>query len=226
MALATFPYRKLLLEIGKDLRDDELEQLKLLCKDFIPPAKAEGMRTGQLLFTALEEVGYITSSDVRMLKEILLPVRADLVTNVEIYEKQYSGVALAATESGQEVSNGPALGLKGQGVTDDILNEIGKSLARDWRSLARCLKVENDDILKIVADHRDSLEEQGIQMLFAWFKKFGSAKGNDSIGDLLMRSKAANVLDEALRKARLSSIADKNFGRVYFHQRENRPQNN
>lgn len=227
MALATFTFRKLLLEISKDLRDGELDELKMLCKDLVPPAKAETLKTGQALFTGLEEEGYITASDMKVLKEILRLVRVDLVTKIEKYEEQYQGVAATATtstESGQGISGSHAPGLKGQIVTEEVLYNIGKSLARDWRSLARCLKMDNDDILKIAADYRDSLEEQGIQMLSKWFKSFGSAQEN-SIGELLMRSKAANTLDEALRKARLSSIADKVFERVYLNQRENRPQN-
>lgn len=222
MALATFAFRKLLLEISKDLRDGELDELKMLCKDLVPPAKAETLTTGQALFTGLEEEGYITASDMKVLKEILRLVRVDLVTKIEKYEEQYQGVAATATTSTESGSHAP--GIKGQIVTEEVLYNIGKSLARDWRSLARCLKMDNDDILKIAADYRDSLEEQGIQMLSKWFKSFGSAQEN-SIGELLMRSKAANTLDEALRKARLSSIADKAFERVYLNQRENRPQN-
>lgn len=212
MALATFKYRKLLLTISKDLRDGEFQELKILCRDLIPPGKSEPMTTGQLLFTGLEEEGLITAGDVGLLKEILEPVRMDLISKVEDYEKQYAGVAALADKMPK--------GLEGQTLTEEIIRKVGGSLARDWRSLARCLKMKNDDILKIASDNRDSLEEQGVQMLFKWFKDFGDARANDTLGEKMMRASAANVLDDALRRARLSSIADQNFGRDFLLARE------
>ncbi|XP_062500381.1 FAS-associated death domain protein-like [Corticium candelabrum] len=214
MAVAMLEYRKLLLKISKDLRDEEFQELKLLCLDLVPAAKAEGLTSGQMLFGALEEASLITPGNVELLKELLEPIRKDLVPLVDEYEKKIPGITAIA-----EMRTDTPGGHQGQLVTEDVLFKIGRSLARDWRNLARCLKMKNDDILGLASDYRDSLQEQGTQMLFKWFKDFGDARKNDISGTLAMQAAAANTLDEALRKARLSSIADQNFGRVFLDAR-------
>ncbi|XP_065830493.1 FAS-associated death domain protein-like [Oscarella lobularis] len=204
--MATLLYRKLLMRVGNELTDEQLTAIKLLCKDILSTAKAEDVDTGQKLFTALDEAGCIAPTNVSLLKTLLEDVRTDLIRKVEEYEEEF----------GKPSAKLPA-GLEGKVLTKQVINDIGGELARDWRTLARRLDMKNEDILGIASDYRDSLKEQGIQMLYKWYRDMAS--GKDEIVDVVRAQQAAAKLDEALRKAGLTSIADEHFGRVFEEAR-------
>eukprot|EP00118_Oscarella_pearsei_P027019 m.310664 g.310664 ORF g.310664 m.310664 type:complete len:207 (+) comp53618_c0_seq1:65-685(+) len=204
--MANFPYRLMLKKVGEELSDEQVASLKLLCKDEIPPGKAETITTGQQLFTALEEAGYISSANLTFMKTILEEYRVDLIRKVEEYEEQFG-------KPGAKLPKG----LEGKVLTAELASEIGSQLSRDWRTLARRLKVSNDEILNVASDHRDSLQEQGIQMVLRWYKTMPA--GKQEVVDVIRGQQAAEVLDAALRSAGLTSIADKHFGRVFEEAR-------
>ena len=52
---------------------------------------------------------------------------------------------------------------------------LAKSMATDWETLGRMLGVGENSMYAIKKDHRDSVQEQAVQMLLKWVEENGSA---------------------------------------------------
>ena len=64
-------FRKTLVELGKHITTETLEDLKYLCQDVVLPARMEKVKTARDLFLALEECGKISATNTQYLIELL-----------------------------------------------------------------------------------------------------------------------------------------------------------
>lgn len=80
-------YRKLALDIARELNDDELEQVKYLCADFLPLTQRETTTTTIQLFGELEKLQRMGVDNLSFLKDLLQTLdRFDLLEKVEDFE--------------------------------------------------------------------------------------------------------------------------------------------
>eukprot|EP00058_Branchiostoma_floridae_P010987 XP_002596475.1 hypothetical protein BRAFLDRAFT_243662 [Branchiostoma floridae] len=172
-------FKKCLNEIGKKLTDEQLLSLKFLCSDYIGRKRQEEIKSPLHLFQALEERDKLRYDNTGFLKEILqTEKREDLVKYIEDFESHVGGgCALQVFSRWRE-------------VFDLVENNLG----RNWRQLARKLRLTETDIECISEDYSRKLREQGRQALILWSEKNEDATFQDLV--------------TALRRCQLNDIAD------------------
>eukprot|EP00058_Branchiostoma_floridae_P000503 XP_002585991.1 hypothetical protein BRAFLDRAFT_255736 [Branchiostoma floridae] len=174
-------FKKCLNEIGKKLTEDQLLSLKFLCSDYIGRKRQEEIKSPLHLFQALEERDKLRYDNTGFLKEILqTEKREDLVKYIEDFESRLH----LCTDSN------PTQNTRWREVFDLVENNLG----RNWRQLARKLRLTETDIECISEDHSRKLREQGRQALILWSEKNEDATFQDLV--------------TALRRCQLNDIAD------------------
>ncbi|XP_044176266.1 uncharacterized protein LOC114960803 [Acropora millepora] len=82
------PYRKMLLDLSRNLPNDDLEAFKFACLDRIPLAKSEKVTAGFQLFDLLEQKGAITPQNLTFLEDMMRAIgRDDLASKVNQFMK-------------------------------------------------------------------------------------------------------------------------------------------
>ncbi|XP_066304106.1 FAS-associated death domain protein-like [Branchiostoma lanceolatum] len=192
-------FKKCLNEIGKKLTDEQLESLKFLCSDYIGRKRQEEIKSPLNLFQALEERDKLRYDNTSFLKEILLTEkREDLVKYIETFEAQQ-----VCTDSNPTQNSGTRLTARGSQrqppVHQDarwreVFDLVENNLGRNWRQLARKLRLSETEIECISEDYSRRLREQGRQALILWSEKNEDATFQDLV--------------TALRRCQLNDIAD------------------
>ena len=82
------PYRKILLDLSRDLPKDNLEAFKFACLDRVPSAKLEEVTAGFQLFHLLQQKGAITPQNLTFLEDTMQAIgRDDLASKVNQFMK-------------------------------------------------------------------------------------------------------------------------------------------
>lgn len=82
------PYRKILLDLSRNLPNDDLEAFKFACLDLVPPAKLEKVTAGFQLFHLLQQKGAITPQNLTFLEDTMQEIgRLDLASKVNQFMK-------------------------------------------------------------------------------------------------------------------------------------------
>ncbi|XP_035669629.1 FAS-associated death domain protein-like [Branchiostoma floridae] len=193
-------FKKCLNEIGKKLTEDQLLSLKFLCSDYIGRKRQEEIKSPLHLFQALEERDKLRYDNTGFLKEILqTEKREDLVKYIEDFESRLH----LCTDSNPTQNSGTRLNARGSQrqppVHQDarwreVFDLVENNLGRNWRQLARKLRLTETDIECISEDHSRKLREQGRQALILWSEKNEDATFQDLV--------------TALRRCQLNDIAD------------------
>lgn len=169
----------LLHSVSSGLSSDELAQLKFLCQGRVSKRKLERARSGVDLFSVLLEQSELDGERPELLRELLASLRRqDLLRLLDDYE---GGAAGRAAPEERDLC----------AAFDIICDHVGK----DWRRLARQLKVSDSKIDAIEVKYPRNLTEQVRESLRVW----KSSSGENA---------APARLVEALRACRLNLVAD------------------
>ncbi|XP_058382167.1 FAS-associated death domain protein [Diceros bicornis minor] len=173
------PFLVLLHSVSAGLSSGELTELKFLCQGRVGKRKLERVQSGLDLFSVLLEQNELDPEHTALLRELLASLRRhDLLRRLDDYE---AGAAGGAAPEEQDL----------QAAFDLICDNVGK----DWKRLARQLKVSDAKIDAIEERYPRNLTEQVRESLRVW--------KNTSRGDA-----AVSHLVGALRACRLNLVAD------------------
>ncbi|XP_040826915.1 FAS-associated death domain protein [Ochotona curzoniae] len=173
------PFLVLLHSVSASLSSDELRELKFLCNGRVGKRKLERVQSGLDLFSVLLEQNDLEPERTDLLRDLLLELRRhDLLLRLEAFE---AGAA-----------SGPAPGAADLRAAFDIVcDNVGK----DWRRLARQLRVSDAKIDGIEERYPRNLSERVRESLRVWKN---SERENATVARLV----------EALRACRMNLVAD------------------
>lgn len=173
------PFLVLLHSLSSSLSSNDLTDLKFLCRERVSKRKLERVQSGLDLFSVLLEQNDLERGRTELLRELLASVRRqDLLQRLDDFE---AGTAAAAAPGEADLQ-----------VAFDIVCE---NVGRDWRRLARELKLSEAKIDGIEERYPRSLSERVRESLRAWKN---AEKENASVAGLV----------RALRACRLNLVAD------------------
>lgn len=173
------PFLVLLHSVSAGLSSSELTQVKFLCRDRVSKRKLELAQSGLDLFAVLLEQNELSAEDTVLLRELLGSLRReDLLRHLDDFER---GAAGGAAPEEREL----------QAAIEIICDNVGK----DWKRLARHLRVSDIKIEAIEEKYPRSLAEQVRELLRVW----KSSTQEDA---------AVSRLVEALRGCQLNVVAD------------------
>ncbi|CAO2584054.1 FAS-associated death domain protein [Lemmus lemmus] len=173
------PFLVLLHSLSGSLSSSDLMELKFLCRERVGKRKLERMQSGLDLFSVLLEQNDLGPNDTRLLRELLASLRRhDLQQRLDNFEAGHA-VSAAPGEADLQVA------------FDIVCDNVG----RDWKRLARMLKLSEVKIDGIEERYPRSLSEQVRETLRVW--------------KIVEREKATvSELVNALRMCRLNLVAD------------------
>ncbi|KAM5138055.1 FAS-associated death domain protein [Mantella aurantiaca] len=178
-------FNVLLLKISDKLSDDELRDMKFLCKDKIPKKKMETITKPTDLFTKLMEMTEISKDNPSFLIELLQRIhRDDLTQEVKEFQTPLSKEETSVEEEADEDQLGQAF---------DIICE---NVAKEWKMLMRNLGVTDSTMEQVAYANPYNLREQIRQCLREWKKK---KRENANVSALI----------KALEKSRLKLVAER-----------------
>lgn len=173
------PFLVLLHSLSSSLSSNDLTDLKFLCRERVSKRKLERVQSGLDLFSVLLEQNDLERGRTELLRELLASLRRqDLLQRLEDFE---AGAAAAAAPGEADLR-----------VAFDIVCD---NVGRDWRRLARELKLSEAKIDGIEERYPRSLSERVRETLRAWKS---AEKENASVAGLV----------RALRACRLNLVAD------------------
>nr|XP_004459405.1 FAS-associated death domain protein [Dasypus novemcinctus] len=173
------PFLVLLHSMSAGLASAEVTELKFLCRGLVSKKRLERVQSGLDLFSALLELNELDGGRTALLRELLTSLRRhDLLRRLDDFE------AGAAARAGPEE--------EGLHVAFNIICD---NMGRDWRRLARHLRVSDAKIDVIEEKYPRNLTEQVRESLRTWKN---------------MRGEEATVahLVGALRACNLNLVAD------------------
>ncbi|XP_036991201.2 FAS-associated death domain protein [Artibeus jamaicensis] len=171
------PFLVLLHSVSTRLSSSELSDLKFLCQGRLGKRKLERVQSGVDLFSFLLEQNELDREHPELLRELLASLRRqDLLRLLDDFEEGRAG-----PEEQQDF----------QAAFDIICDHVGK----DWRRLARQLRVSDSKIDAIEVKYPRNLTEQVRESLRVWKK---AAREHASVSHLV----------QALRACRLNLLAD------------------
>ncbi|XP_043938450.1 FAS-associated death domain protein [Protopterus annectens] len=161
----------LLHTVSQKLKGDDLKALKFLCGDKIGKKKLESVESGTDLFALLIELNEISANNTSFLQEILNRVcRHDLADEVKRFDD-------SACDSSSEV-----LDQKEKDRLEIAYKVICGQVGKNWKMLARKLKIPEAKLDAIVQANPYDLQEQLMQSLMYWQKTKGvAAKAEDLV---------------------------------------------
>jgi len=170
-------FRMILNRISQNIRQDELSRMKFMCADHIPKRKMEDIVTPLNLWEVLME------------KEIIGPMKVEFIENLLVQIDRLDLLDL--------FNDLRRTGLEGPGFQDltEEMNYVAGNIGRDWRLLARQLKIRDPDIQQIEESNPRNLREQSYNSLRLW-------------QSLEKESATRDVLVKALRKCNQNLLAD------------------
>lgn len=173
------PFLVLLHSVSTGLSSDELTELKFLCQGRVGKRKLERVHSGLDLFNVLLEQNELDAERTGLLRELLASLRRqDLLRLLDDFE---AGAAGGAPPEERDL----------RAAFDIICDNVGK----DWRRLARYLKVTDAKIDAIEEKYPRNLTEQVRESLRVW----KSSRREDA---------AVSHLVRALRACQLNLVAD------------------
>ncbi|XP_044618073.1 FAS-associated death domain protein [Equus asinus] len=173
------PFLVLLHSVSAGLSSSELTELKFLCQGRVGKRKLERVQSGLDLFSVLLEQNELDPEHTVLLRELLASLRRhDLLRRLDDYE---AGAAGGASPEEQDL----------RAAFDIICDNVGK----DWKRLARRLKVSDAKIDAIEEKYPRNLTEQLRESLRVW----RNANREDA---------AVAHLVGALRACRMNLVAD------------------
>ncbi|XP_029812688.1 FAS-associated death domain protein [Suricata suricatta] len=173
------PFLVLLHSLSASLSTSELTELKFLCQGRVSKKKLERVQYGVDLFTVLLEQNELDREHTGLLREMLASLRRqDLLGRLDHFE---AGAAAEASPEERDL----------HAAFDIICDHVGK----DWRRLARQLRVSDAKIDAIEERYPRNLTEQVRESLRVWKS---SHKEGPPVPHLL----------RALRACRLNLVAD------------------
>lgn len=182
-------FRKLLGSLSDGLGSQNLRELKNLCYDNIGEQKREQVSDGLALFNVLLEQELITREKPQYLCVLLDEIgRKDLSSKVQDYIK-----SLAV----EEVEPDTAL----YELDFSHLKVISAEVGKDWKMLARHLRLDEITIQSIHSENGGNLHEASLQALLRW----QSLSGDNA---------TPRALKKALTDMRLMAIVHKHFNAV------------
>lgn len=182
-------FRKLLGSLSDGLGSQNLRELKNLCYDNIGEQKREQVSDGLALFNVLLEQELITREKPQYLCVLLDEIgRKDLSSKVQDYIK-----SLAV----EEVEPDTAL----YELDFSHLKVISAEVGKDWKMLARHLRLDEITIQSIHSENGGNLHEASLQALLRW----QSLSGDNA---------TPQALKKALTDMRLMAIVHKHFNAV------------
>lgn len=173
------PFLVLLHSLSSSLSSSDLMELKFLCRERVSKRKLERVQSGLDLFSVLLEQNDLERTRTGLLRELLASLRRhDLLQRLDDFE---AGTAASASPGEADL----------QVAFDIVCDNVG----REWKRLARQLKVSEVKIDGIEAKYPRSLSEQVREALRVW---------------KLAERETATVagLVKALRACRLNLVAD------------------
>ncbi|XP_015987062.2 FAS-associated death domain protein [Rousettus aegyptiacus] len=173
------PFLVLLHSVSASLSNGELMELKFLCQGRVSKRKLERVQSGVDLFTVLLEQNELDAQHTELLRELLTSLRRqDLLRRLDDFEAD-------------AVSQAPPEEQDLHVAFDIICDHVGK----DWRRLARQLKLSDSKIDAIEVKYPRNLTEQVRESLRVWKSSQREAA-------------VVSQLVEALRACRLNLVAD------------------
>uniref|UniRef100_A0A8C6R209 FAS-associated death domain protein n=2 Tax=Nannospalax galili TaxID=1026970 RepID=A0A8C6R209_NANGA len=173
------PFLVLLHSVSRHLSTGELADLKFLCRGRVAKRKLECVQSGLDLFSVLLEQGDLERERPGLLRELLASLRRhDLLQLLDDYE---AGAAVGAAPGEADLR-----------VAFDIVCD---SVGRDWKKLARQLKLSEAKMDGIEERYPRSLSERVREALRVW-KNVEQEKAT-----------VARLM-EALRTCQLNLVAD------------------
>nr|BAC27384.1 unnamed protein product [Mus musculus] len=173
------PFLVLLHSLSGSLSGNDLMELKFLCRERVSKRKLERVQSGLDLFTVLLEQNDLERGHTGLLRELLASLsRHDLLQRLDDFE---AGTATAAPPGEADL----------QVAFDIVCDNVG----RDWKRLARELKVSEAKMDGIEEKYPRSLSERVRESLKVWKN---AEKKNASVAGLV----------KALRTCRLNLVAD------------------
>ncbi|XP_037696038.1 FAS-associated death domain protein isoform X1 [Choloepus didactylus] len=146
------PFLVLLHSVSAGLANSELAELKFLCRGHLSKKKLERVQSGVDLFSMLLEQNELDSENTRLLRELLTSLRRqDLLRRLDDFE---AGAAAQAAPQEEDL----------HAAFDIICDNVGK----DWRRLARHLKVSDHKIEEVSEKYPRNLTEQVRASLQVW----------------------------------------------------------
>nr|ACK43162.1 FAS (TNFRSF6)-associated via death domain [Mus spretus] len=173
------PFLVLLHSLSGSLSGNDLMELKFLCRERVSKRKLERVQSGLDLFTVLLGQNDLERGRTGLLRELLASLRRhDLLQRLDDFE---AGTATAAPPGEADL----------QVAFDIVCDNVG----RDWKRLARELKVSEAKMDGIEEKYPRSLSERVRESLKVWKN---AEKKNASVAGLV----------KALRTCRLNLVAD------------------
>lgn len=182
-------YKDMLLELSPTIDSDDLQRMKFRCDKIIKKRQSEKINQPTDLFTALEERGYQSVTDVTFLRELLSKCCAGKTDGLRILDAygqryipsydplvQHPPAGPLRTDGPQVVyvvPNNPNLEprfTRGRYEGPDLSKQISflcQKLGRDWKFFIRALGVPEDEIENISLDYR-TVREKIHQCLLSW----------------------------------------------------------
>lgn len=146
------PFLVLLHSLSGSLSGNDLTELKFLCRERVSKRKLERVQSGLDLFSVLLEQNDLERGRTGLLRELLTLLRRhDLVQRLDDYE---AGVATTAPPAEADL----------QVAFDIVCDNVG----RDWKRLARMLKLSEAKIDGIEEKYPRSLSERVRETLRVW----------------------------------------------------------
>uniref|UniRef100_A0A3Q4BJM5 Uncharacterized protein n=1 Tax=Mola mola TaxID=94237 RepID=A0A3Q4BJM5_MOLML len=185
-------FNAFLLKISNQLSEEQLNNMKFLCRDTIGKRDMEQIKTGIGLFQILTERRKLGTDDMGLLRELLTQIqRYDLVDKVKYFETfQMSTVNQPDTKENAKLD-----------IATDV---IADNLGRNWRKLGRKLGLTDVKLESISKRHPTELDRTVIELLREWRKNRGAEA---RIEDLI----------KALRDCEFNLTADKSYFRPQSH---------
>ncbi|XP_034360422.1 FAS-associated death domain protein [Arvicanthis niloticus] len=173
------PFLVLLHSLSSSLSGSDLMELKFLCRERVSKRKLERVQSGLDLFSVLLEQKDLERGSTGLLRELLASLRRhDLLQRLDDFE---AGAAATAAPGEEDLR-----------VAFDIVCD---NVGRDWKRLARQLKLSEAKIDGIEERYPRSLSERVREALRVWKN---AERENASVAGLV----------KALRACRLNLVAD------------------
>uniref|UniRef100_A0A8C6FYM5 FAS-associated death domain protein n=1 Tax=Moschus moschiferus TaxID=68415 RepID=A0A8C6FYM5_MOSMO len=146
------PFLVLLHSVSAGLSSSDLTQLKFLCRNRVSKRKLELAQSGLDLFAVLLEQNELSAGHTVLLRELLGALRReDLLRRLDDFER---GAAGAAVPEERDL----------RAAMEIICDNVGK----DWKRLARHLRVSDVKIEAIEEKYPRNLAEQVRELLRVW----------------------------------------------------------
>ncbi|XP_046927017.1 FAS-associated death domain protein [Lynx rufus] len=173
------PFLVLLHSVSAGLSSSELTELKFLCQSRVGKRKLERVQCGLDLFSVLLEQNELDRERTGLLRELLASLRRqDLLGRLDSFE---AGAAAEVSSEERDL----------RAAFDIICDHVGK----DWRRLARQLRVSDAMIDAIEEKYPRNLTEQVRESLRVW-------------KNIHKEDPAVSHLVRALRACQLNLVAD------------------